>query len=228
MLRVSLHKIIQGSTLDFLGMILPLPGSSINFAFVVECLNIFTSCFVPRVDGMATVLRGSEQLAEGSALCFLRAFASWLGTEPIPAAIENIHKRYKRILPSTLDPCGLPVAVLVLHSLFSGEGIINWASDNPLTDKLALVSRALARMALEHCSMYRSHTFRAQRSRWFTWGWANPLVHFSLHFLSQNPLPPASVIIDCLTIIATNVAGVPDAGSIPSEEKCVCSLKTVI
>ena len=201
MLQTSLDKTIKASTLNFLGAILSLAGlnSSINSAVVVDCFNIFSSCFVTRDGGVAVVTRGSEQLAGISAMCFLRAFSSLSITDPASTVIRDVRQRYERAFTSRIDLRGLPrpIVVSAVHHLFAGprdRTEINWRGYHPTVDELISFSRALAQAAqLE----YRRGGDQPKVPRW--------LIRFALRFLSQGPLPPTSVVLDCLTIIATQL-----------------------
>ncbi|KAF9644089.1 hypothetical protein BDM02DRAFT_1228532 [Thelephora ganbajun] len=87
--KTSLNNTVKMSILDFFGTILPLSGlnSSATSAMAVDCFNILTGFFVTGGIGRVTIAHGSEQLAEISAVCFLRAFSCLLSTEPTSAVI---------------------------------------------------------------------------------------------------------------------------------------------
>ena len=206
MLQTSLDKTINLSTLNFLKTILTLPG--FNPDIIVDCFNIFSSCFVP--NGFSpSITRGSEQLAETSAMCFFCAFSPLLVVEPTPAIVEDVHQRYKRLLPHEDDldcSSGDPLSVNVVHRLFpvktayhtymgTWPPYIDWACYNPSLDELVPFAHALAQVAQ---FKYRSGDDGNRKvPRW--------LIRFAFRFLSQDPLPPTEVVIDCLTIIATDL-----------------------
>ena len=223
MLRTSPDKAIKVSTLNFLGAILSLAGSNstINSAVVADCFSIFSSCFITRDDGVAIVTRGSEQLAESSAMCFLRAFSSLSITEPMSTVIRDVHKRYERAFPSRVELHGLPRPIIVsaVHHLFAepqDRTEINWRDYNPTTDELIPFSRSLAQAAqLE----YHRAGDQPKVPRW--------LVRFALRFLSQSPLPPTPVVVDCLTVIATDLGcTLPDANRMTIGDRHVYARKT--
>ena len=210
MLQTSLDKTIKVSTLNFLGTILSLAGldPAINSKVVVDCFDIFSSCFVSLDGGVKIVTRGSEQLAGVSAACFLRAFAALSSMEPTSAVIKDVRERYGRAFPSRVDLRGLslPITINVIHHLFArprDRKEIDWRNYSPSADELVPFSRALAQAT--HSGYYREEgQSQAEVPR--------GLVHFALRFLSQDPLPLPSVVIDCLTIIATDLGctAVPD------------------
>ena len=217
-LQTALDKVIKVSTLDFLRTILPLAGlhSSISSTAVVQCFNIFSSCLVIPDGGVATVTRGSEQLAEISATCFLRAFCFLLSTEPTSSVIGDVWKRYERVFPFTVDLRGLPcpIAMDVIHHLFIGHWFrmdVCWTNYGPPIDELVTTSRALA-----------------QAARSGLCGRAG-LVRFALRFLSHDPLPPSPIVVDCLTIVAIELGyDVSDIFRTMANEKCVYVTKTII
>ena len=211
---------IKVSTLNFLGTILSIAGlnSTINSAVVTRCFNIFGSCFVTRDDGVAVVTRGSEQLAGTSALCFLRAFSSLSITEPASPLLRDVRQRYRAVFPSRVDLHGLPCPTIVsaIHHLFTepqDRTEIIWSRYHPTVDELIPFSRALAQVAQVE---YRRGGGQPRVPQW--------LIRFALRFLSQTPLPPTCVVVDCLTVIATELGcTIPDANRIPLGEKYVCT-----
>ena len=225
-LRTSLDKTINFLTLKFLETILAAPGS--NTDIVVACFNVFSNCFVT---SNLSIAHGSEQLADISAMCFFYTFSSLSITESTSTTIEDVRQRYNRIfLPhSDLQYSSYPFYVNVVHRLFfvstfhSGRLALSgrrrppmtWTSYNPPSDELVLFAHTLAQVAQFE---YR----RKQKvPRW--------LVRFALCFLSQDPLPPTSVVIDCLTMIATDLGcNLPDTGSVASDEKYVHTPKTIV
>jgi len=222
MLRTSLDKTINVSTLNFLGTILQTStlDSSTTSALVVDSFNILSSWFVSG-DGVATVsTRGSEQLAGISAMCFLRAFSRLSNTEPTSAVIRDTRQRYKRLLPppkqwglSPVDFQGLPCPIIMstIHNLLvldqqERQNIV-WRRYNPSTDELVPFSHALAQAAQ---SEYHRGGNNPEVPDW--------LVRFAFRFLSQDPLPPTLVVRDCLTIIATDL-GCNVSDNTPPDEK---------
>ena len=239
-LQTSLDKTLNLLTLNFLKTVLATPG--FNPDIVVDCFNVFSSCFVANNRGEISIPRGSEQLAGISAMCFLYAFSSLPITALISTRIEDVRQRYLRVFP--LDPRSYhsshPLYVNVVHRLFVTNTLrrwfpvnpeityrmfgrtqldFTWTYYNPSFDELVPFSHALAQVAQ---SEYQSRE-RMNRKvpRW--------LLRFALRFLSQDPLPPTPVVVNCLTIIATdldcNVSGI---NSITSDEKCVHTPNTTV
>ena len=114
-----------------------------------------------------------------------------------------------RLLVSTVHP-----------HIFSTEGLdLAWTCYDPPSDKLVPLANALEQVAqFEYQSMEHGNR---KVPRW--------LLRFALRFLSQDPLPPTSVVINCLTIIATDLGcNLSDISSMASDEKCVHNPKTTV
>ena len=215
MLQTSLDKTINVSTLRFLGTILPFsgPSSVFNSVIAMDCFKRFLSCFV--TDGLM-VSHGSEQLVETSAMCFLCTFSYLLVSEPTSTIMKDFCLEYMMALGiHVTSPSQVPSSstlTSVVHRLFLGyldRPFVDWRCYNPSVDELVPIAHALSLIA-----QFEYHR-RPKVPRW--------LVRFALRFLSQNPLPPTSVI-DCLTIIATDLGySVSDINDTESDERCVCT-----
>ena len=216
MLHTSLDKIINLSTLNFLGTILPPSGLSslIDPDVAVGCFNIFLSCFVTDNNLASAVTRGSEQLAGISTTCFLRTLSCLPVMGSSFTATRDMRRRYRKVFRHYIDLRRVPrpATVGVIHHLFtrSQERPRSYFRRyNPSFDELAPIAHALARVAQIE---YHGRWIKPKVPRW--------LLRFALRFLSQDPLPPKSVVIDCLTIIATDLGcNVPDLDGMESDEK---------
>jgi len=215
MLRTSLDKAINLSTLNFLKTVPALP--SFDSDIVADCFNIFSSCFVTSDGDKAVVAHGSEQLAEISATCFFRAFSRLLAAEQTSTIIEDLQQRYKKVFPHRvyLHHPSCSIVTGAFHHLFAQSWqrpSIDWGYYNPSFGELIPFARSLAQVA--RFEYRRGEPEVRKVPRW--------LVRFALHFLSQDPLPPTSVVIDCLTIIATDLGcEVSDINHVAPDEKCV-------
>jgi len=224
MLRTSLDKSINLSTLDFLKTVLSLPDidSSINSALVVECFNVFSNCFVISDSVVVMVSRGSEHLAEVSARCFLLTSSRLSSAEPTSRALKGVCQRYNKLFPTAVDFSDIPWYFIMsaVHFLFArtqGQRFPSWRDYNPSTGELIQFSHALAQIA----QFEYNKRDRPKVPRW--------LLRFALRFLSQDPLPPTSVVLDCLKIIAIDLGcDVSDTDSVASDEKCVYSSTPII
>ena len=220
MLQTSMDKTIKLSALNFLGTILPFcgPNSSINPAVVVDCLNILGSCLVSSGGYEKTVASGSEQLAGVAAMSFLRTFSYLLSTEPAFVVVRDVRQRYRRMFPHPCDVQGLPSPIIMkaIHSLFTrprDQPTIDWRGYNPSSiSELIPFSRALAQAAQSRFLRHRAR--RREQPNGYHW-----LIRFALRFLSQDPPPPISVILDCLVIIAAGLGcTLPDTNGVVSDE----------
>jgi len=144
--------------------------------------------------GRVTECPGSEQGARAASLCLLRALA---GTDSGSVAFRDIRERYNAIIPLRANFEGLLCyhAINAIHVTLVGgqeKRAISWTDHKPHTQEYILFANTLARVA-----------HKAPR-------WA---LRFAAHSLSQDLLSPASVIIDCLTVIAINLGcDIPEDG----------------
>ena len=241
-LQTSLDKTINLLTLDFLKTILATPG--FNNDIILGCFNVFSNCFVVNDHGdhaEISITRGSEQLADTSAMCFFRAFSSLLITTPTSSAIGDMRQRYWRVFQyhNQIRHPQFPLYVNAVHRLFCANAVYRlfpvgpriprvlfrdrldfaWTSYNPPLDELVPFAHALAQFAQ---FAYQNGDGRDHKvPRW--------LLRFVLRFLSQHPLPPTSVVINCLTIIATDLGcNLSDISSMPSDERCVHAPETTV
>ena len=256
-LRTSLDKTVNLLTLNFLKTILATPsirtilaapspktilatpGSNTDIA--VGCLNAFSSCFVVDNHGRISVTRGSEQLVDMSAMCFLRVFSSLLITKPTPSTIDDVRQRYGRAFPFFSMLGGSPYYphVNAIHRLFRTNALrrglatgnlhthfkrkyfpdLAWTYYNPPPDELVPFAQALAQVAQSEYQSYEGGNRKVPR-------W---LLRFALRFLSEDPLPPISVVINCLTIIATDLGcNVSDINSMPLVERCAHAPSSIV
>ncbi|KAF9645111.1 hypothetical protein BDM02DRAFT_703128 [Thelephora ganbajun] len=203
----------QATRLDFHCILWMLQTSLDKTIVVVDCFNILSNCFVTGGGERVTVTRGSEQLAGISVTCFLRAFSCLLSTEPTSTVIRDIRQRYNRVFPYFAGFEDIPFyfSMNAIHHLVTHPAVSrfpDWRDYNPSADELIQFSRALAQAA-----KFEYHRREAQL------GVPEWLVRFALRFLSQDLFLPASVVIDCLTIIATDLGcNVPDADSMAPGE----------
>ena len=219
MLRTSLDKTINLLALNYLGTILPLPD--LDFATVVGCFNVLSNCVVVDSHHVVTANRGSEQLAAISATYLLRALFRPSSTEPIPTAAGDVLPRCKEVFPPHANLDCLPFIRVLGPSIehVRGWAYFTWVRYRPSTDELVPFARAMAQVTQVE---YRGR--KGGRPEIF-----RVLARFALRFLSQDPLPPTSVVVDCLTIIATDLGcNMPDTNTVIPDEKCVYTSKTTV
>jgi len=142
--------------------------------------------------GRVTEYPGSEQGARAASLCLLRALSD---VDPTSTVLKDIRERYVAVIPPNADFERLLCyhATNAIHTiLVSGQykRTIPWMNYKPHTQEYIFFANTLVRVAC----------------RW-EWWWGVPrwALCFVTHSLSQYPPSPASVIIDCLKIIAISL-----------------------
>jgi len=200
-LQTSLDKALRLLTLKVLAATTTL--ADFNPTLVSACFDILTSCVVV-VGGKTVITQGSEELAALSAICCLRTFSHLATMDPTSSVLRDVGKRYTGAFPLTTQSKILPGwhNLSVLHSIFHRSYDrrllkVRW-NDHKLSGN-------------EHATYVQLAQFKYQTSkhrkvpRW--------ILRFALHYLSQDPPPPTSVIISCLSIVAIDLGcTVPGTG----------------
>ena len=210
MLKTSLDKAIHLSTLELLATMAAL--TDFDSTLVADCLNNLIGC-VKIVNNTVVVTRGSEQLATASATCLLRTFSHLSVMDPISGVLGNIRQQYGVTFPPDTNFKGFPFCHTLgaIHSAFYPDWEhrwLDWEDFRPSSRDHGIFARALAELS-------RSEYQRRERDKKVP-GW---ILRFVLHSLSLDPPPSASVIADCLLIIAVDLGcGVSTAGTMTSDE----------
>ena len=180
-------------------------------------------------NGSVSIIQGLEELTATSSLFFLRMLFHLLVMDPMQEILEDIHQRHTRTIPSEtsfgdpLVPCLLGAVHRVFYQNYIGGRIfpfphrrpgrsrVQWNNYEPSSDEHVKLARALRKIAWFKCQ----RSGRAKLPRW--------LLRFALHSLSQDPLPPASVVTDSLSIITIDLGcDVPDIVTINApDQRCV-------
>ena len=224
-LQISVDEPVRWSALEYLATMTLDDSHSIQvvegwFDTLLDCVKV--------ANGNVTIVQGLEELTAMSSLSFLRMISHLVVMDPTPKILEDIHRRYTRTIPfetSFADPL-VPCLLGAIHRVFHQNYIegqilpfrhrwfqwrVQWNDYEPSSDEHVKVARALTKLA----------RFKYQRSqpakvpRW--------LLRFALHSLSRDPLPPASVVADSLSIIAIDLGcDVPDIVTISApDQRCV-------
>ena len=224
-LQISVDEPVRWSALEYLATMTLDDSHSIQvvegwFDTLLDCVKV--------ANGNVTIVQGLEELTAMSSLSFLRMISHLVVMDPTPKILEDIHRRYTRTIPfetSFADPL-VPCLLGAIHRLFHQKRIedpalpfpqrriqwrVQWNNYDPPSDEHVKVACALTKLA----------RFKYQRSqpakvpRW--------LLHFALHSLSRDPLPPASVVTNSLSIIAIDLGcDVPDIDTISApDQRCV-------
>jgi len=204
MLQTSLDKGIRLLTLRLLAMM----STPVNFhpALVSACIDILAGC-VSVVGTKAVLLQGSEELAALSALCCLRTLSHLTTADPASNVFRDVRRRYTEAFPIETDFSGLPSyhRFCMIHNVFypSYKQVHVQRFDFRGVYRPNIRWRDYKLSTTEHVILAQLARFEYQRKqhrkvpRW--------ILHFVHHLLSQDPLPPTSVVADCLSIIAMDL-----------------------
>ena len=208
-LQTSLDKPVHLTALTRLEMITELAGLDPTLA--MGCFNVFVGCV--RFSGnKLVVIQGLEQLAAVSAGCLFRAYHHLRVADPTSSVLTDLRRRYDKVFPFETDFRGLPFyhTIMKIHD-WAGKRWnphnLQWDDYRPSCQEHVTFATHMAEIAqLEH----------QQTQREKVPGW---ILHFALHSLSFDPPPPASVVADCLSIVAIDLdCGGPYFAT--SDERC--------
>ena len=212
-LQTSLDEQDRLSTLNYLAR---MPLADPNPALVGSCFDILVSC-VNVINNKAVIIQGKEQLATATSLCCLHTLSHLVVTGSIPTAVGL---QYGRAFPGEINLNDLPLSHTLgaIHRVFypgvrSSGQFPQWMNHKLSRDDHAIVASALTKIA----------KYARRTSEWGVvprW-----LLRFALHSLSQSPEPPTPVIIDCLSIIATDLQ-CDLLGTTTLDERYVHTLRT--
>ena len=196
-LQISLDKAVHLSTLEYLATMVTL--ADFDPALVTGCFDIFIGC-VKVINRTVAITRGLDQLATVSATCLLRTFSHLSTTDPTSNVLTDIRQRYSRVFPPWTNFDGLPF----FHTLDAIHRVIHphldrwwhgWEDYWPPSYEHAIFAHALTKLAQ---SEYRKENrLPGGVPPWIT--------RFVVHSLSLDPLPPTSVVVDCLSIVAMDL-----------------------
>jgi len=192
-LQTSLDKALRLSTLKTLAAMTTL--NDFNPALVSTCFNILISC-VAVVGDEAVITRGLEEFATVSVKCCLRTIFHLTTMDQTSSVLRDVCKRYTGAFPLQTQFKNLPICYnfSALHREFYPsynvwQSKVQW-NDHKLSNNEHIMLLQLAQFK------YRTSGGR-KVPRW--------ILRFALHYLSQDPPPPTSVIISCLSIIAIDL-----------------------
>jgi hypothetical protein len=216
MLQTSLDKAVHLSALKHLATMMTL--GNFDPTLVSGCFDVFIDCIKVDVNNRKVVItQGLEQLATVSAMCFLRTYHHLSVMNPNSVVLEDVRQRYRRVFSPTInfDFSGLPFyyTMTKIHSLANrrwNPRRIQWGESRPSAQEWISFTRGIAEVAQE---IYQRPQY-GKAPRW--------ILRFALHSLSLEPLPPTSVVADCLSIIAIDLGcDVSSTGFTTSDERCV-------
>ena len=210
MLRMSSDKAARLSALKHLEAVVP---TLTNFdpTLVADCFGAFIGC-INVSNGKAVITQGLEQLAAVSAMCFLRTSHRLSVTDPASNVPADLRQYYSRVVPPNTDFLGFPFyyTITKIHGLANQNWDphrLQWDDYRPIAQDHILAAQDM----IEAAQTGYQETRRQKVPRW--------ILRFAFHSLSLDPLPPTSVIADCLSIIAIDLGCVAHTGSL--DERCV-------
>jgi len=198
-LQTSLDREINELTLEFLWSILALPGFSTTI--VTDCFNILIGCISVIDEKWVVVLQESEQLAETAATCLLGVISHSLIVDPKSNILKDMRQRYDVTFPPGVNLPDLPFCRMIsgVHNLFDRHDHprgLKWKDVDPSAPENLPLVHSLVNTAWLCYQKPRSDG-RTKVPRW--------VLRFSLHSLLWRLEPPASVIANCLTIVAIDL-----------------------
>ena len=155
-------------------------------------LNVLFSCiYMSR--GRVTEHPGSEQAARIASMCLLHALSDM---DPASVIISQIRQQYLAVIPPTANFKDLSCyhTLNAIHALLISRRdrqAFSWADYKPCAQEHVSLTAALAQVAYARGPPVR------KVPRW--------ILRFVIRSLSQDPPPPTSVILDCLSIVAIDL-----------------------
>ena len=151
------------------------------------------------------ITRGLEELAAVSATCCLRTFSYLAIMDPTSTVLRNVGKRYTGAFPFKTQSKNFPARhnFGALHSVFypSHKHLPYYRQPHGPRPNVQWNDHKLS--GDEHIMLLQLAQFKYRTGgceKVPCW-----ILRFALHYLSQDPPPPTSVIISCLSIIAIDL-----------------------
>jgi len=207
-LQTSLDKSDHLFATKHLATLMPL--TNFDPALVSECFNTFVGC-INVSDYNVVIVHGLERLAAVSAMCSLRTFHYLSVRDPTSNVLGDIRHRHNKVFQHWKDFTGLQW----YHTMARIYGLTDQRFNlrhvyRPSTQECISIVRDMAG-AFEVGYRGTQHQRVPRR-----------ILSFTLYSLSLDPLPPMSVIANCLSIIAIDLGCDMSSTGAPSETWCVC------
>ena len=204
MLQTSLDKTIHLLTLELLGMMTML--GNFDPTLVPACFGIFTGCVSISGDN-AVILQGSEELVAISTACFLRTLSHLITVDPASIVFKDMRQRYTETFPIETDFKGLQSyhRLCIIHNIFypSKKLVLYQGFPHPTRRPKIQWGYCHDLLSAEHAILIRLAGFeyqRKQRQKVPRW-----ILRSVYCLLSEHPLPPASAVINYLSIVAMDL-----------------------
>ena len=213
MLQTSLDRSVRLPTLEHLATMTTLA----NFdPIVIDCFDAFVGCINVN-DHKVVVVQGLEQHAEASALCFSNAVFHLLVIDPTSSVLDDVHQRYVKVFPAHahFHVRQFSHTLNAIHDSFTYPGVLplvrrpfRWDDYEPSTHEHTIVAHNLVEFAL----LGYQRMGQSKVPRW--------ILRFVFRSLSLDPLPPTSVVADCLSIVAVDLGcDIPYTRTTASDER---------
>ena len=232
-LKISVDEPVRRSALEFLAIMML--DDSDPTQVVADWFDILLNC-VKVTNRTVTIVQGLEELTATASLFCLRMLSHLVVMDPTPKILEDVRRRYIRTIPSETSFADPLVRCILgaIHRVFHQNHVqgrilpfpqhrvqwrVQWNNYEPSSDEHVKVACALTNFAWFE---YRRSGSSEKVPRW--------ILRFALHSLSRDPLPPASVVTDSLSIIAIDLGcDVSDIVTIhPPDQRCVCIKQVII
>ena len=176
-------------------------------AIALGFFNIFTICI-----RTARTTQGFQQLSTACAGYFCQTFYRLTATYPTSSILEYFHLRYHHALLLKDNSTDLPSChpMIMISALIGGKWSASpiWRDDNRSSDRERL------RFARDIAELAQAEYRRKQEvSIW--------IVDFAFDSLFLDPLPSASIIANCLKVLAIDLHWVI-SGDATSYERYIC------
>ena len=190
-LQTSLDKHIHLTALKYLATT-ELTG--LDPILVADCFDAFVGCLsvgIRRVE----VVQGLEELVTVSAAFFLRTFQCLRAMDPTSNFLADLRRRFDATFLYN-NSAGIPfIHTMTAFISTQWEDPDIWLYNYKPSSQEEHVS--LARCMVEAAWLGHQKTGCRKVPRW--------ILRFALHSLSLDPPSPASVVADCLTVIAIDL-----------------------
>ena len=176
-LETSLVRTTHVIALEFSATLPIFPGSSP--AVVIRYLDLLFSCVDVDSSGRATVLSGSEDLANAAVIVSMHILVKLPRIDP--GLLEDLYRRYRSRLSKDATFNQQPASIITVLDFCRHDMSHRGISPSREQYKLSPVAHEVASKALTDHSRQQCQV-RGKLPRW--------ILRFVLHFVSQDALPP--------------------------------------
>ena len=208
--QTSLEKPVHHSIVKYLATIPELPD--FDPIIVTGCFEVLVGC-VSVSNGKAVIVKGLDRLATASAQSFLCTFHRLSVMDPASNVLTDLRQRFSSssLRWADLTDLSFRLTMEVICTLVhpsKNRRLASWDAPSPSSQDHITFAQLLAKTAqMEYQQMECRKV-----PRW--------ILRFVIYSLSLDPLPAASIVADCLTIIAIDL-GCDIPKITISDERCV-------